>query len=119
VTYNIQDFERAELHFPGLRIVRPAAHLSEEYGMATLTIRLPDEQDARLRQVAQQRKTSLNKLMEELAMIALTEFDAETWFRVRAARGSVAAGARLLDKLDAVDMHEKDQEGGENHSIPN
>lgn len=30
VTYNIQDFERAELHFPGLRIIRPAALLSEE-----------------------------------------------------------------------------------------
>lgn len=25
VTYNTQDFERAELHFPGLRIVRPEA----------------------------------------------------------------------------------------------
>jgi predicted nucleic acid-binding protein len=30
VTYNTQDFERAELHFPGLRIVRPAALVSEE-----------------------------------------------------------------------------------------
>jgi predicted transcriptional regulator len=69
--------------------------------MATLTIRLPDDTHARLRQLAQQRKISLNKLMEELATIALTEFDAETRFRARAARGSVAEGLRLLDKLDA------------------
>ena len=71
--------------------------------MATLTIRLPDDKHARLRQLAQQRKISLNKLMEELATIALTEFDAETRFRARAARGSAAEGVRLLGKLDAAD----------------
>ena len=68
--------------------------------MATLTIRLPDEKHTRLRQLARQRKISLNKLMEELATIALTEFDAETRFRARAARGSVSEGLQLLDKLD-------------------
>jgi predicted transcriptional regulator len=71
--------------------------------MATLTIRLPDDTHARLRQVARQRKISLNKLMEELATVALSEFDAETRFRARAARGSAADGLRLLDKLDAAD----------------
>jgi predicted transcriptional regulator len=71
--------------------------------MATLTIRLPDDKHARLRQLARQRKISLNKLMEELATIALTEFDTETRFRARAARGSAAEGLRLLDKLDAAD----------------
>ncbi len=71
--------------------------------MATLTIRLPDDKHARLRQMAQQRKISLNKLMEELATIALTEFDAETRFRARASRGSAAEALRLLDKLDAAD----------------
>ena len=30
VTYNTQDFARAELHFPGLRIVRPTALVLEE-----------------------------------------------------------------------------------------
>jgi putative PIN family toxin of toxin-antitoxin system len=29
VTYNTQDFERAELHFPGLRIVEPGVLVSE------------------------------------------------------------------------------------------
>ena len=71
--------------------------------MATLTIRLPDDTHARLRQMARRRKISLNKLMEELATIALTEFDAEIRFRARAARGSAADGLRLLDKLDAAD----------------
>jgi hypothetical protein len=45
----------------------------------------------------------VNKLMEELATIALAEFDAEICFRARAARGSVAEGLRLLDKRDAAD----------------
>ena len=71
--------------------------------MATLTIRLPDDKHARLRQLAMQRKISLNELMEELATIALTEFDAETRFRARTARGSIAEWVRLLDRLDAAD----------------
>jgi hypothetical protein len=57
--------------------------------------------------------------VEELATVALTEFDAETRFHARSARGSVAEGLRLSDKLDAVDKHEEDQEGGKNHAIPN
>jgi predicted transcriptional regulator len=71
--------------------------------MAALTIRLPDDTHTRLRQLARQRKISLNKLMEELATIILTEFDAETRFRARAARGSVPDGLRLLDKVDPVE----------------
>ena len=52
--------------------------------MTTLTIRLPDDTHARLRQLAKQRKISLNKLIEELSTIALTQFEAETRFRARA-----------------------------------
>ena len=44
---------------------------------------------------------SLNKLFDELATIALAEFDAFTRFRARAAAGSREEGLRLLDKLDA------------------
>ncbi len=68
--------------------------------MATLTIRLPDNKHERLRQLAKQRKISMNKLIEELSTIALAQFDAETRFRARAARGSAEAGLRLLDKLN-------------------
>ena len=44
----------------------------------------------------------IDKLMEELATISITEFDAETRFRALAARGSAKNGLALLDKLDAA-----------------
>lgn len=70
--------------------------------MTTLTIRLPDDTHARLRQLAKQRKMSLNKLIEELSTTALTQFEAETRFRTRATQGLAATGLQLLDKLDAL-----------------
>jgi predicted HicB family RNase H-like nuclease len=39
--------------------------------MATLTIRLPDDKHARLKEIARSRGISINKLIEELSMIAL------------------------------------------------
>jgi hypothetical protein len=68
--------------------------------MVTLKIRIPDEKANRLREMARQRGISLNKLMEEFSTLGLAEFDAETRFRLRAARGSVSQGLALLDKLD-------------------
>ena len=68
--------------------------------MATLTIRLSDEKHERLRQLAERRKVSMNKLLDELSTIALAEFDAETRFRARVALGSREEGLRLLDILD-------------------
>ena len=70
--------------------------------MSTLTIRLPDDTHARLKEFARHRGVSVNKLMEELSMIALAQHDAETRFRARGARGSVDEGLRILDKLDAA-----------------
>ena len=55
--------------------------------MATLTIRLPDDTHERLRQLAQSRGVSLNKLFEEFSVAGLAEFDAQTRFRVLAAQG--------------------------------
>ena len=68
--------------------------------MATMTIRLPDDQHTRLKTLAIRRGISLNKLFEEFATRILTETDAETRFRLRAARGNVAEGLAVLDKLD-------------------
>jgi predicted transcriptional regulator len=68
--------------------------------MATLTIRLPDDKHTRLKELAQSRRISINKLMEELLTIVLTEFDTYTRFKVMAARGNVQEGLRILDKLD-------------------
>jgi predicted transcriptional regulator len=41
--------------------------------MATLTIRLSDEKHERLRQLAERRQISMNKLIDELSTVALTE----------------------------------------------
>ncbi len=68
--------------------------------MATLTIRLPDDKHQRLKQLAQSRGISVNKLMEELSTIALTEFDAYNRFQLMALEGDPQLGLKLLDKLD-------------------
>ena len=68
--------------------------------MSTLTIRLPEQKHSRLRTLAAARGVSMNKLMDELATVALVQYDAESRFRVGAARGSRAKGLALLDKLD-------------------
>lgn len=70
--------------------------------MGTLTIRIPDDRHKRLKELAKHRKISVNKLMDELSTIALTEFDAETRFRVMAAKGSREQGLEILDKLDKL-----------------
>ncbi len=49
---------------------------------------------------AEQRGLSLNKLIEEWSTVALTEFDAETRFRLLAAKGDANKALRVLDKLD-------------------
>jgi HicB family len=68
--------------------------------MATMTIRLPDSKHERLKKLAEQRGVSLNKLFEEWSTVALTEFDAETRFRLLAAKGNTKRALRILDKLD-------------------
>jgi len=68
--------------------------------MRALTIRLPDDQHERLRALAEHRGISLNKLFEEFATRAVTEFDTDLRYRVRAARGDAATGLALLGKLD-------------------
>ena len=70
--------------------------------MSTLTVRLPDDTHDRLKELARHHGVSVNKLMEELSIIALTQHDAETRLRALAARGSVEEGLRVLDKLDAA-----------------
>lgn len=71
--------------------------------MSVLTIRLPDDKHSRLRELAKARAVSVNKLIDELATVALANHDARTRFEIRAARGSAARGLALLDRLDAED----------------
>ena len=69
--------------------------------MATLTIRIPDDKHSRLKALAQYRRVSINKLIDEFSTQALAEFDSEVRFRSLAATGNINKGLELLDKLDA------------------
>ena len=68
--------------------------------MTALTIRLPDDKYQRLKELSRQRGTSVNRLMDEMATLMLAEFDMETRFALRAARGAgqETQGLALLDK---------------------
>jgi hypothetical protein len=68
--------------------------------MSTLTIRIPEAKHDRLRRLAKGRGVSMNKLIDELATVALAQYDAEIRFRARAGRGSRERGLALLGKLD-------------------
>lgn len=68
--------------------------------MSTLTIRLPDDQHARLKTLARERGLSVNKLFEELSTRIIAEHDVEMRYRLAAARGRPDAGLAILDELD-------------------
>ena len=68
--------------------------------MSTLTIRISESKHDRLRSLAKARGMSINRLMDELATSALTQYDTETRFQALAQRGSRKRGLALLDKLD-------------------
>jgi predicted transcriptional regulator len=70
--------------------------------MATLIIRLPDDKHDRLKEIARSRGISINKLIEELSIIALAENDAYTRFQAIAATGNPDRGLELLAKLDSL-----------------
>lgn len=68
--------------------------------MSTLTIRFPDDKHERLKALARSRKISVNKLVDELATVALANFDARTRFEARASAGNPKRALALLAKLD-------------------
>lgn len=69
--------------------------------MATLTIRLPDDKHERLKQLAESRGISLNKLMDEFCTKAISEFDTYNRFQVMAMKSNPEIGLKLLQKLDS------------------
>ena len=69
--------------------------------MSVVTLRIPDEKHARLKQLANSRSTSVNRLMDELATIALVQHDLSVQFAALAKEGDPAIGLALLDELDA------------------
>lgn len=71
--------------------------------MSTLTIRIANDKHERLKNLAAARHISVNKLIDELATIALTEHDTYLRFLARAKHGSAEQGLMLLDKLNQVE----------------
>ena len=67
--------------------------------MSTLTIRLPDDKHERLKALAEARKISVNKLIDELATIALANHDARLRFEMRARRGNARKALDVLKSL--------------------
>ena len=72
--------------------------------MTALTVRLPDEKHRRLKALAKSRGTPLNPLIDDMTTLMLAEFDAETRFQVRSARGygQATRGLELLNKAMTV-----------------
>jgi len=68
--------------------------------MSTVTLRIQDSKHERLKQYAKEQGISLNKLFDEFATVALAQFDAKTRFDLKAAKGDIDKGLKLLDKLD-------------------
>ena len=55
--------------------------------MSAFTIRLADDKYQRLKALSAHRGTSVNRLIDEMTTMMLAEFDLETRFSIRAARG--------------------------------
>lgn len=68
--------------------------------MNTLTIRIPDDLARRLKSVAHARGISVNKLLTEISVQAITAYDAETGFKTAAATADIAGALQVLDRLD-------------------
>ena len=71
--------------------------------MSTLTIRLTDDKHGRLKALARAKAISINKLMDELASVALANYDARVRFETRAARGKPRQALAMLDRLDKAE----------------
>jgi hypothetical protein len=68
--------------------------------MGALTLRLPEDEHNRLKVMARQRGTSVNRLIEEMTTLMLAQLDAESLFAIRAerGRGMTARGLALVEK---------------------
>lgn len=77
--------------------------------MTALTVRLPDDKYERLKEMARRRGTSVNRLIDEMATLMLAEFDAETRFLLRSARGhgKVQRGLELLERAKGAEPGSK------------
>lgn len=70
--------------------------------MANFTVRIPDDRYQRLKQLAEAKQTSLNRLFEEMATLMLAEQDVSTRLLLRKQRGSAEGLLEGLDKLESL-----------------
>ena len=68
--------------------------------MSVLTLRLPEDMANRLKSVAESRGMSVNRLLTEISVQAISTYDAETRFKTMAAKGNIPAALAILDRLD-------------------
>ena len=68
--------------------------------MSALTIRMADEKYQRLKELAKERNTSVNRLIDEMTTALLAESDAQTRFALRSRRGKELGTERGLELLD-------------------
>ena len=68
--------------------------------MSTVTLRLPEDVATRLKNVAEARSVSVNKLITEISVQALAAYDTETRFKAMAAQAYMPAALAVLDRLD-------------------
>lgn len=78
-----------------------AARMPQGVIMSTLTLRLPEDVANRLRNVAEARGLSVNKLITEISVQALAAYDTETRFKALASGADISAALAVLDRLDA------------------
>lgn len=71
--------------------------------MNTLTIRLPDDLAERIKNAAQARGISVNKFITEISLQALATQDAETRFRMMAAKANIPDAIDVLDRLERTE----------------
>ena len=72
--------------------------------MTTLSIRLPDDMAKKLKNIANVRDISLNKLMFELSTQALAEEEAKQRFLAAQLRGNPKRALQLLNDLDTLGL---------------
>ena len=68
--------------------------------MSTLTLRLPEDLANRLKNVAEARRVSVNKLITEISVQALAAYDTETRFKAMAMEANIPVALAVLDRLD-------------------
>ncbi len=73
--------------------------------MTAITLRIDEEKHHRLKQMAKQRGVTLNRLLDDMTSLMLTEFDLKVRYETRFLRGQgkTERGLELLQKARQSD----------------